>query len=225
MASARASRRQRGEVEPLPSGALRVRVYAGTDPLTGKRLYLTETVPAGPRAAKEAERVRIRLISQVDEQEQPRTRATVNQLLDRYLEVLEVDRTTTGRYESLLRLHVRPTLGDVALAKVSGERIDRLKATLRRCREHCDGRPALVHRVAGAHDCDAACRSHVCKPLAPASVRKVHFSLSGAFSRAVRWGWISVNPLDAAESPGGAVNNPEPPTSDQAAAIVAEAFG
>src|SRR6195952_1502746 len=132
MASARASRRQRGEVEPLPSGALRVRVYAGTDPLTGKRLYLTETVPAGPRAAKEAERVRIRLISQVDEQKQPRTRATVNQLLDRYLEVLEVDRTTTGRYESLLRLHVRPPLGDVALAKVSGERIDRL-------RRHCVG--------------------------------------------------------------------------------------
>jgi integrase len=40
-----------------------------------------------------------------------------------------------------------------------------------------------------------------------------------------RWGWFSVNPLHAAESPGGVVNNPEPPTADQAAAIVAEAFG
>ncbi|MFQ6212449.1 hypothetical protein ACLMMQ_29835, partial [Bacillus mobilis] len=41
------AKRQRGEIMELPSGSLRVRVYAGVDPLTGKRHYLTETITAG----------------------------------------------------------------------------------------------------------------------------------------------------------------------------------
>ena len=59
MASATGARRKRskGSVEELPSGALRVAVYAGTDPLTGKRHYLREVIPAGPKAAAEAEKV------------------------------------------------------------------------------------------------------------------------------------------------------------------------
>ncbi|MEQ4304005.1 substrate-binding domain-containing protein [Plantactinospora sp. B6F1] len=60
-------RRARGEVETLPSGSLRVRVYAGLDPVTRKRRYLVETVPAGPTAARDAEAVRARLLAKVDE--------------------------------------------------------------------------------------------------------------------------------------------------------------
>jgi len=47
----KARKRTRGGIETLPSGSLRVRVCAGTDPLSGKRHYLTETIPAGPKAA------------------------------------------------------------------------------------------------------------------------------------------------------------------------------
>lgn len=36
------TKRQRGEIETLPSGSLRVKVYAGVDPISGKRHYLTE---------------------------------------------------------------------------------------------------------------------------------------------------------------------------------------
>jgi integrase len=32
--------RRRGQVEVLPSGALRVTVYSGIDPLIGRRVYL-----------------------------------------------------------------------------------------------------------------------------------------------------------------------------------------
>jgi hypothetical protein len=39
-------RRQRGTVDELPSGALRVRVYAGADPVTGRRHDLVEVIPA-----------------------------------------------------------------------------------------------------------------------------------------------------------------------------------
>lgn len=78
-------KRQRGEIEESPSGSLRVKVYAGIDPITKKRHYLTETIPAGPTARKEAEKSRTRFLAQVDDRRNPRTRATVDQLLDRQL--------------------------------------------------------------------------------------------------------------------------------------------
>ena len=67
-------RRPRGFIEKLPSGSLRVKVYAGRDPLTGKDHYLREIVPAGPDAAKRAEKVRTRLQADVDARRNPRTR-------------------------------------------------------------------------------------------------------------------------------------------------------
>jgi integrase len=48
----------RGAIDTLPSGALRVRVYAGIDPLTRQRHYLTGIVPPGRQAAAQAEKVR-----------------------------------------------------------------------------------------------------------------------------------------------------------------------
>jgi hypothetical protein len=93
--AAKPRKRVRGEIEALPSGSYRVRVYAGLDPITKKPHHLTEVVPAGPKAAKQAEKVRTRLLSEVDEQRSARTNATVDQLLDRYLDVLKIEDTTT----------------------------------------------------------------------------------------------------------------------------------
>src|SRR5689334_6390025 len=74
----------------LPSGSARVKVYAGIDQLTGKKLWLRETVAARDtrreterEAEREAERVITRLLNRVDERRSPRTEATVNELLDR----------------------------------------------------------------------------------------------------------------------------------------------
>jgi hypothetical protein len=53
--------RPRGNIEALASGALRVRVYAGVDVLTGRELYLKQTVPAGRDAQRRAEQVRDQL--------------------------------------------------------------------------------------------------------------------------------------------------------------------
>jgi hypothetical protein len=71
--SERPKRRTRGAIDTLPSGSFRVRVHAGIDPITKKRHDLVEIVPAGPGAAKEAEKVRVRLLRQVDEKRNPRT--------------------------------------------------------------------------------------------------------------------------------------------------------
>jgi integrase len=113
--------RMRGSIDELPSGALRVRVYAGRDPLTKGMNYLTEVVPAGPTAMREAEKLRTRLLNQIDEQRQPRTKATVNQLLDRYLEVLHVDPNTEKGYRGYVDNHIRPVMGELPISKVNGE--------------------------------------------------------------------------------------------------------
>jgi hypothetical protein len=162
-------------------------VYTGVDALTGRRHYLTESVPAGPKAYAEAEKIRLRLVNQVDEQRNPRTKAAVNQLMDRDLELLDVEETTHERYEHAIHIHIRPLLGHLPVAKLDGETLDAHQAILRRCRAYCDGRPHIEPAAEGPHDCSPACQPHVCRPLATSSIRKVHFCLSGALARAVRW--------------------------------------
>lgn len=209
MPSPRARRRQRGRIETLPSGSLRVQVYAGRDPVSGKRHYLTETIPPGPTAARDAERARTRLLGQVDERRNPRTRATVNQLLDRWLTVVELEENTRAAYDSYLRHHIRPVLGELPLTRLDPETLESFYAMLRRCRAHCSGRSD---------------RSHVCVPLSASTVRQVHSVLTGALGRAVRWGWLGVNPAENATPPALPSPNPAPPSADEAARIVTEAW-
>ena len=91
--------RARGRIEVLPSGALRVSMYAGLNPATKQRHYLREVVPDGPKSGAQAEKVRTRLLSEVDDRRSARTNATVDQLLDCYLNVLKIEDTTRAGYE------------------------------------------------------------------------------------------------------------------------------
>jgi integrase len=200
-----------------------VRVYAGVDPVS-KKNYLVETVPAGPKAAREAEKVRTRLLNQVDEKRNPRTNATVNQLMDRYMELLDVEPTTRGTYDGYIRNHIRPLLGELGVGRLDGETLDSFYAVLRACRAHCRGRKYTKHRTDGEHECDGRCRPHACRPLADSSVRRIHGILSGACKRAVRWRWLGTNPIAQAESPSPARPGPRPPTPDQTAQIATAAW-
>jgi integrase len=222
--TAGAGRRQRGEIEMLPSGSLRVRVYAGVDPVTGKKHHLTEIIPAGPRADKLAEKARTRLLAQVDERRNPRTRATVNQMLDRHLEMLNVEATTLDSYEVFVRNHIRPLIGHLQVGRIDGEILDSFYRQLRTCRAHCRGKAFIEHRTDREHKCDQRCRPHVCRPLAAGSLLKIHAILNGAGKRAVRWGWIGRNPFELAESISVPHSDPRPPTAAQAAAIAEEAW-
>lgn len=217
-------RRRRGTVDQLPSGALRVRVYAGEDPLTGRRHDLVEVVPPGPKAATLAEEARTRMLSQVDEHRNPRTSATVDQLLDRYLVTLDVGRTTHRMYTRYLEKHVRPFVGRLKAGAVDTEVLDSLYRELRRCRTHCTDRKGVDHRTPREHECDERCRAHQCLPLSATTVRHVHFVLRGAFGKGVRWRWLSVNPVLLASPPAARRPDPRPPTTDEAARIV-EAAG
>lgn len=220
-----ARKRQRGEIEELPSGGSRVRVYAGTDPVTGKRHNLVETVPAGPKARAQAEKVRTRLLADVDAGRQPKTSATVAQLMWRYLEMLHVEESTRSGNEGLIKNHIRPLLGEVPVGRVRGEVLDSFYAQLRTCRRHCRGARRLVdHRTHVEHECDSRCRAHQCRPLGEATIRQAHVVLNSAFTLAERWEWIGTNPVPKAVAPTAPKPNPEPPTASQAARITTEAW-
>lgn len=217
-------KRQRGEIEELPSGSLRVKVYAGVDPISGRRHYLTETISPGPNAYSEAEKARTWLLAQVDDRRNPRTRATLDQLLDRWLEVVELEATTRMGYQNKLRKHVRPVLGKLPVGRIEAETLESFYAGLRRCRDWCGGRRYVEHRTSADHTCSAKCQPHKCTPLAASTVRQIHWILSGAFGRAVRWRWIAVNPATQAEPPAPPHPDPQPPTPEDAARIINEAW-
>ena len=220
-----------------------MKVYAGRDPVSRRDIYLTETVTAGPTAAKQAEQVRTRLLNQVDEKRNPRTRSTLDQLLDRWLAVIKIDPSTRRGYEGKIRKHIRPLIGSQPLTRVDVEMLDSFYAELRRCRDHCAGRPQLAHRTTQDHRCDEhvgaacspaspstcracrrMCKNHVCKGLSDSSARQVHWILSGALDRAVAWKWISVNPAEHADKPAVPHPEPKPPTAEEAARLVTAAW-
>lgn len=217
--------RSRGAIDQLRSGALRVRVYAGTDPVTGRRRDLVEVIPPGPKASRQAEEARTRLLSQVDEQRQPRTNSTVNQLLDQHFEMSTWERSTRETYAGYATKHIRPLLGHVQVGDLNARVFDSFHAELRRCRDHCGRKRYVDHRTPHPHECDARCRTHQCQPLGPATIRQIHFILSGALKRAVRWGWISSNPIVFAETPPAPKAKPRPPSPEEAARILTEAWG
>ena len=194
-------RRSRGTVDELPSGALRVRVYAGKDPVTGRRRDLVEVIPSGPKAAGQAEEALTRLLGQVDEQRQPRTSITVNQLLDQHVEMSTWEHSTRETYIGYANKHIRPLIGTVQVGALDARVFDSFHAELRRCRDHCGRKRYVDHRTPHPHECDSRCRMHQCRPLGAATIRQIHFILSGALKRAVRWGWVTTNPIIRAETP------------------------
>ena len=60
-----------------------MKVYAGIDPVTHRKHVMTEVVPRGPQAKREAERVRRKLLAEVDERRNPRTNATISLLMEK----------------------------------------------------------------------------------------------------------------------------------------------
>lgn len=101
-------RRARGEIEVLPSGSLRVKVYAGIDPVSKKKHHLVETIPAGPNADRLAEKARTRLLAQVDERRNPRANATLNQLLEQHFDLLDASPSWVATCRGYHRLHIAP---------------------------------------------------------------------------------------------------------------------
>jgi integrase len=239
--------RNRGEIERR-GNSFRIKVYAGVDPITGKRLYLTESTTD----EKEAERIRTRLLAEVDEERHARSKGTFRVAMMDWLRLAELVPDTRETYEMYARLYLYPAFGTEPLAKIRVRMLEELYADLLRCRARCDGKPFLEHRLDGPHECrevkhkrppgrppvngypphDCAekgcrvreCLPHVCSPLGKATVLKLHFMISGTFAAAIRWEWVKTNPAEQARKPSPPAPNPTPPTPEQAAQIIAAAW-
>jgi integrase len=208
--------RQRGD-------RYQVRVFAGWDPVTGKRIDLTGSA-ATERAAL---RLRDKLRTEVANASSARTNSTLAHLVSEWLATHDAEETTLANYRWLADSFVIPVMGDVPLAKVirlGTKPFEQLYADLRTCRRRCKGAALVDHRTTRAHKCDGRCRPHECSPLAPTTIRKIHAVLSGAFTAAVRWGWVGVNPMDSVIQPRAPKPQPTPPSTEQAARIVDAAW-
>jgi integrase len=186
-------------------GRYRAVVYAGTDPLTGKPRYLRKSADTHALAQVEL----TKLLKSVDDQQHPKSDITVDEAITRWLDVAELQDTTRQRYEGLVRLYIQPTFGKRNMAKLDAELLERFYARLRHCKHLC-AKPAADHE---------------CKPLSNSSIRQIHFILRAAVDRAVRWGYLSVNVVAMAEPPSFERPDPDPPTAEEVAAVLNEAWG
>ncbi|HEY6793220.1 MAG TPA: tyrosine-type recombinase/integrase [Kineosporiaceae bacterium] len=202
---ARRKRRSRGHIEELPSGHFRAIVYAGVDPLTGRDHRIKEIAPT----YAEAEVAVTRLLRQVDERQHPKSAITVAEAVEQWMEVADLEVTTRERYEDLIRIYINPRLGHLQAGRLDAELLERFYARLHRCRDLCSGRPP---------------KGHVCRPLSTSTTRKIHYILRGAFTRAVRWRYLSVNPAELVEAPAPEKTRPDPPSAAEAAALLNDAW-
>jgi hypothetical protein len=92
-------------------------------------------------------------------------------------------------------------LGDVKVRKLGADSLDGLYTALKKCSrlcgrlpktEHhpsgthvCDQRcgPLRDHRTNRSHTCDSRCPLHVCKPMSPATILRIHSISSGRRTR------------------------------------------
>ncbi len=113
------------------------------------------------------------------------------------VEVVDHELSTASTTAGYVRRTIRPALGDMPLRKLQHrvDILDRLYTHLRRCNRLCDSSPARKAGGPGAEE------PHVCRPMSPGAVRRVHAILSAALNYAVSWGWIERNPADYAHPP------------------------
>jgi len=228
----------KGNVERLPSGSLRVRVRGGTNPVTGKECRYTRTVRTEAQAAAEL----ARLLRDVEAERAPDDSATMSLLLDRYLDVADLEVSTREAHDGYIRRTIKPVLGEMRVRKLRADRLDALYAHLKKCSrlcgrlpktEHhtdgdhlCDLRcgPLRDHRTSRPHECDGRCRPHRCKPMAPSSILRIHAIISAALNLAVRYEWIDRNPAQKATPPRARKREPDPPSPAQAARLLNEVW-
>jgi integrase len=180
MVGVQGSMRRRGDAWELI-------VYAGRDAVTGKKRYTSRTVRGGKR---DAQRALSEMVGAASRGTLAKTNATVGELLEQWFEHATPDLSpaTVRETRGYLDRSLLPALGDVSLARLRAQDLDRLYRRLRE-RGGASGRP-----------------------LAPGTVRRIHGILHRALAQGVRWGWIGANPASAATPPRVPVSDIRPPS-------------
>lgn len=233
--------RERGE-------SLHVQVYAGRDPLTGKKRYKSKIIRGTGRASwKEARVAEGDLLKEVEGRKHKAPKSfTVAQLLDQWLEWREtngkeISPSTLYNYRLTIATKIKPGLGHMAVAEVDARILDRFYAALRKSgnarfpivengASESAGSPQAGEKAAGEEQIKARSPRSRPKaaenkkrgggPLSASRVRDVHAIMSGALGLAARWGYIPFNPAILASPPAHRSAPRATPTATEAQAFL-----
>jgi integrase len=178
-----------------------VMVYAGRDPLTGRKRWKSASAPT--RA--EARQLEARLVTEAGAgQHRSGGTKTVGELLERWFAwrqaVKPISPTTVMSYRGDLDRYIVPALGRLPLRQLDAATLDTFYTRL---------------RAGGGKDG---------RPLSASIVREVHAVLSGALKQAVVWGWLGHNPAALATPPAVRKAEVAPPTAEDAARLLTTAL-
>jgi len=121
-------------------------------------------------------------------------RVTVGGLLDQYLGSATLGARTREDRQSPTTRHLKPALGELPLWKLT------------------------------ARDCDRLYARMAAQGLGPSRVRCAHVVLHRAVAQAVRWGWLTRNPVSAATRPPGPRTTIDPPSVDDVRRLLDQAW-
>ena len=169
----------RGHIIKRYKGSYTIVLNMGVDPATGKRKQQWVSVKG---TKKEAEKRLAELLHQIDTGTFMKPgKTTLTEYLERWLKDYVwpnlAPRTAEG-YESIIRRHLMPKLGNIHLTQLKPEHLQRYYSD-RLSHGRWDGKGGL----------------------SPRSVRHHHMALHSALQHAVKWGLIQRNSADAVSPP------------------------
>jgi integrase len=179
-----------GSMRQRSENSWNLRVYAGRDPVTGRKISVERTVRGNKR---EASKVLAAMVAEVDRR--PVTVAGKNTVAVLCREWLDhATPSFSPKTVETTRMYIEdpivPILGSIPVAKLTPADLDRFYRLL-----------LEVGRSRG--------------PYAPATIRRVHGIIRRALTQGVRWGWISHNPAIDASPPRVPVKELQPPDPAQ----------
>ncbi len=165
-----------GSIRQRGKHSWEVRAFAGRDPETGKKRYVTKTV----RGTKRDGEVALgRMLAEIEDGHHAVQGGTVGELCEKWFAHAEpnLSPSVAPHYRWILDHRVLPRFGSTPLRRLRTVDIDLWYAELRR-----SGR-------SGGRE------------LAPATVRRTHAVLRRALAQGVKWGWLTHNPAANATPP------------------------
>ena len=177
---------------PVGSGRWLFRYVVGVDPISGKLLRQGVTIEAKSEKAAQAKARKLLLEAGADAV--TGASVTLNQLLAEWM-VFQSSRgrspTTLNGYQSLVDHHIKNSIGNIKIGKLTPHQLDSLYSKCSR-----DG-------------------------LSPRTVRNLHNVISATLNQAVRWGWLDKNPAAQATLPEPTPLRVVSPTPEQARELIA----